>query len=111
MSEPDIMFKKYVATPSFSLSLKLIFLSPKSDPRTSTKTLFYQSGLHPDEFGDVGGYDTKETRKYELFGQCYTEQDTNADKGWTSGVNHWIVQWDIHVLSFLERKKKRKTFL
>ena len=106
MLEPDIMFKKYVANRAhlfFSLSLN----NPKSDPRSSTKTLFYQSGLHPDEFGDVGGYDTKETRKYELFGQCHTEQDTNADKGWTSGVNHWIVPMGYTY----SHERKRKTFL
>lgn len=105
MSELDIMFKKYVASSaslSFSNSINTYF--PNSDPRTSTKTLFYQSGLHPDEFGDVGGYDTKETRKYELFGQYSTEQDTNADTGWTSGLNHWIMLWDIYVLM-------KKTFL
>ena len=84
MLEPDIMFKKYVA-PSSNSILNIYFL--KLDPCTSTKTLFYQSGLHPDELGDVGGYDTKETRKHELSGQYYTEQDTNADTGWTSGLN------------------------
>ena len=98
MSEPDIMFKKYVP---IHLLNSINTYSPKSDPRTSTKTLFYQSGLHPDEFGDVGGYDTKEARKYELFGKYFTEQDSNADTGWTSGLNvgnHWIMLWDIQIL-------------
>ena len=90
MSEPDIMFKKCVA-PSSSFSNSIKYLFHKSDPCTSTKTLFYQSGLHPDELGNVGGYDTKETREYELSGQYFTEQDTNADTGWTSGLNHWII--------------------
>lgn len=64
-----------------SLSLSNSIYLSKSDPRTSTKTLFNQSGLHPDELGNIGGYDTKETRKYELSGQYFTEQDTNADTG------------------------------
>jgi hypothetical protein len=46
---------------------QLIFSFPPVSS-TSTKTLFNQSGLHQDEFGGIGGYDTKETRKYELFG-------------------------------------------
>jgi hypothetical protein len=71
-----------------------------SEPRTSTKTLFYQSGLHPDEFGDAGGYDTEEEREYELFGQYFTEQDTNADARWTSGLNYSMGGIYIHFYIF-----------
>ena len=71
---------------SLNIYIYIIFLPNISDSRTSSKTLFYQSGLHPYELGDIGRYDTKEKRKYELFGQYFTEQDTNADTRWTSGL-------------------------
>ena len=92
LSDPDHVIVDvgtgyYIRKVRSSISNLINTYFSKSDSPTSSKTLFYQSGLHPDKFGDLGGYDTKEARKYELSGQYFTEQDTNADTGRTAELN------------------------